>query len=56
MEKCCTPEEGKMYAFFEVPSYWDTTNGIYCWCWNNSKNFTGVNVAAVDVCVDSMTL
>ena len=41
MPECCTAEEGKMYAFFEVPSYWDTTNGIYCWCWNNSKNFTG---------------
>ena len=41
MPDCCTPEEGKMYAFFEVPSYWNTSNGIYCWCWNNSKNFTG---------------
>lgn len=41
MPECCTAEEGKMYAFFEVPSYWDTTKGIYCWCWNDKKNFTG---------------
>ena len=41
MPDCCTPEEGRMYAFFEVPSYWNTSDGIYCWCWNDGKNFTG---------------
>lgn len=37
----CTPEEGKLYAFFEAPSSW--TNTITCWCWRDSdnKNFTG---------------
>lgn len=42
MPECCTPEEGKMYAFLEVPSFW--TGTIRCWCWdgnNNNKNFTG---------------
>ncbi len=41
MPEFCTPEEGKMYAFFEVPNNWNTTNGIYCWCWDNEKNYTG---------------
>lgn len=41
MPDCCTPEEDKMYAFFEVPSFWDSSNGIYCWCWNDKQNFTG---------------
>lgn len=40
MPDCCTPEEGKMYAFFEVPSFWGTQD-IYCWCWNGNSNFTG---------------
>ena len=40
MPECCTPEEGKMYAFFEVPSFWGSGD-IYCWCWNDGKNFTG---------------
>lgn len=35
----CTPEEGKLYAFFEAPAAW--TNTIKCWCWNDSDNFTG---------------
>ena len=42
MPDCCTPEEGKMYAFFEVPSSWGSKD-IYCWCWNDKKNFTGGN-------------
>ena len=40
MPECCKPEEGKMYAFFEVPENWGSGD-IYCWCWNNTKNFTG---------------
>ena len=36
----CTPEEGKLYAFFEVTeSVWSQT--VKCWCWNGQKNFTG---------------
>ncbi len=36
----CTPEEGKLYVFFEAPVNWSSTN-IRCWCWNGSTNFTG---------------
>lgn len=35
----CTPEEGKLYAFFEAPAVWTST--IKCWCWNDKSNFTG---------------
>ena len=24
-----------------MPNNWNTTNGIYCWCWDNEKNYTG---------------
>ena len=40
MPECCEPEEGKMYAFYEVPDTWGSGD-IYCWCWNDTKNFTG---------------
>ncbi len=41
MPDCCTPEEGKMYAFFELPAYWNATE-VNCWCWkDNGGNFTG---------------
>lgn len=40
MPDFCTREEGKMYAFFEMPSFWGDKQ-IKCWCWNDTKNFTG---------------
>jgi len=36
----CTPEEGKLYAFFEAPVWW--SGAIKCWCWKDGgANFTG---------------
>lgn len=43
----CTPEEGKIYAFFEAPASWGL---VYCWCWNGNMSFNDAKDFPGDKC------